>query len=250
MAYETANAHAKLVYEQLLEQWRQEVEQCAKDPSYAPKTDARSMSAEEASYFAKVMEGIYFSYLCRKKNCMFFGGNNVETWIKEIKGYRFRCPLCGYKHSPWKTGSEDVPAKRVLTITSPLTGEVMHIPTENPVSEDEKWINNMIEATAQKIENEGDAQQWFMKAAGNGEQRLAREGACREWRKFLYEPRQRQAFVLESAWDTSRQKKNGYLLGLKLTDIDDARQPFSDFNGLISVFANYVAASRALTSRM
>ena len=89
-----------------------------------------------------------------------------------------------------------------------------------------------------------------MDAAGDVEQWLAREGACREWEKYPYEPNQHKAVVNESAWDTTRLRQNGYVLGLKLTDIDDARQPFSDFNGLISVFANYVAAGRALTSRM
>jgi hypothetical protein len=208
------------------------------------------MSAEETSYFTKVMEGIHLSYLCRKKNCMFFGGNNVETWIKLIKGYQFRCPFCGFKHSPWKTEPDDVEAKMVLTLTNPMTGQLMHIPTETSESQDEKWINNMIEATARDIQNDGDAQKWFNRAAGNVEQWLEREGACREWKQYPYDLSQHNAFVLESAWDTSRQKKNGYVMGLKLTDIDDARQPFSDFNGLISVFANYVAASRALTSRM
>ena len=79
---------------------------------------------------------------------------------------------------------------------------------------------------------------------------MEKEGACREWKQYPYDPSQHKAFVNESAWDTSRQKKNGYVLGLKLTNIDDARPLFSDFNELISVFANYVAASRASTSRM
>jgi hypothetical protein len=39
-------------------------------------------------------------------------------------------------------------------------------------------------------------------------------------------------------------------MGLRLTDVQAARQPFSDFNGLISVFANFVAASKVLASRM
>ena len=50
------------------------------------------MSAEEASHFSRVMEGMYFSYLCRKSNCMFFGGNNVETWIKSKEGVPLSVP--------------------------------------------------------------------------------------------------------------------------------------------------------------
>ena len=53
-----------------------------------------------------------------------------------------------------------------------------------------------------------------------------------------------------NAWDATRQEQNGYVMGLKLTDLDAARQPYTDFNGLISVFANFVAASKALVSKM
>ena len=250
LAYENANEHAKLAYQKVLESWRDEVERCARDPSYAAATDARTMSAEEASYFSHVMKGVHWSYLCRKKQCMFFGGNNVETWIKANADYHFRCPMCGYLHQPWKTTSDDVPAARVLTVTHPLTGELMHIPTVNPTSEDEAWLNQMIEVTARDMKTEDDVQKWWDKAVGDVEQWLAREGVCRAWTKMPYRPEQHRAFVNTNAYDATRQVKNGYVMGLKLTDLDAARQPYTDFNGLISVFANFVAASKAFLSKM
>ena len=250
LAYEQASKHAKLAYEQVLENWRVEVERCSRDPSYAGSTDARTMSAEEASYFSEVMKGIHWSYLCRKKQCMFFGGNNVETWIKSYGGYHFRCPMCGYQHQPWKTGSDDVPAARVLTVAHPLTGELMHIPTVNPESKDEGWLNQMIEDTARDMQVEDDVQKWWDKAVGEVEQWLARESVCRAWTKLPYRPEQHRAQVNLNAYDATRQVKNGYVMGSKLTDLDAARQPYTDFNGLTSVFANFVAASKALVSKM
>ena len=250
LAYEKANEHAKLAYQKVLDSWRDEVERCAKDPAYAASTDARTMSAEEASYFSHVMKGMHWSYLCRKKQCMFFGGNNVETWIKENKGYRCRCPMCGYLHQPWKTTPDDVPAARVLTVTHPLTGELMHIPTINPAAEDEGWLNQMIEVTARNMQTEDDVQKLWDRTVGDVNQWLAREGVCRAWTKLPYRPEQHRAFVDTNAYDATRQEQNGYVMGLKLTDLDAARQPYTDFNGLISVFANFVAASKALVSKM
>ena len=223
---------------------------CARDPSYAAATDARTMSAEEASYFSHVMKGVQWSYLCRKKQCMFFGGNNVETWIKANAGYKFRCPMCGYLHQPWKTGSDDVPAARVLTVAHPITGELMHIPTVNPESKDEGWLNQMIEVTARNMQTEDDVQKWWDRTVGDVNQWLAREGVCRAWTKLSYRPEQHAALVNTNAYDATRQMKNGFVMGLKLTDLDSARQPYTDFNGLISVFANFVAASKALVSKM
>ena len=74
---------------------------------------------------------------------MFFGGNNVETWVKHKGHAWFRCPMCGVQHKPWATDDvTDVKAKRVLTLTCPMTGNLLHIPCENPASQDDRWINN------------------------------------------------------------------------------------------------------------
>ena len=126
----------------------------------------------------------------------------------------------------------------VLTFTNPLTGELMHIPTAYPWPEDVQWINNMKEVTARDIQNADDLQQWLGKAIGNVEQWLARESACRAWTRIPYCPSNHRAYVDENAWDATRQKQNGYVMGLKLTDVEAARHPFSDFKRLIEVFSN------------
>ena len=41
-------------------------------------------------------------------------------------------------------------------------------------------------------------------------------------------------------------KERGYVMGAFLSQEEAERPPFSDWNGLISVFANHVAASRAM----
>ena len=72
-----------------------------KDFMLQATTDARTMTAYEASYFSSLGHGIFWSYLCRKQACQFFGPNNAATWIQSKGHYWFRCPLCGYQHMPW-----------------------------------------------------------------------------------------------------------------------------------------------------
>ena len=182
----------------------------------------------------------------------FFGGNNVETWIKHRKSYHFRCPMCGYQHQPHATTLGDIAAKRVLTITDPLSGNLMHIATENPASEDDKFLNQMIEVTARDIQCEGDLQNWYSSATGAVQTWLKQEAACRSWTCWAYDPRRHEAHVDTISFDVSIQMQRGWVLGSRLTEEEAAKQPFTDFNGFISVFANYVAASRAmaLSSRM
>ena len=79
---------------------------------------------------------------------------------------------------------------------------------------------------------------------------FAKEGACRAWVKMPYNKANHVSHIDPNAWDETRQLKAGFAMGLRLTDVEAARQSYSDFNGLISVFANFVAASRALASRM
>jgi hypothetical protein len=250
LAFETAEKYRQDAYAKVLDDWKATVERCASDPSYAASTNARTMSAEEASYFTKIADGIFVSFLCRKKGCMFFGANNVQTWVKCKCKYQFRCPMCGYQHQPFATPGDDVQAKRVLSVVDPVTGNMMHIPTQNPDSTDERFLNKMIEATARDIKTQDDYQQWWNSAYCDVQALLAKEAACRAWEKMPYNKASHVAYIDPNAWDETMQLNAGFVMGLRLTDVEAARQPFSDFNGLISVFANFVAASKAMASRM
>ena len=108
----------------------------------------------------------------------------------------------------------------------------------------------MIEVAARDIKTEADVQQWWSKARGDVQEWLTRESTCKAFKRMEYDPNNHDAVIDTRTFDDSRQKQCGYVMGLRLTDIAGADQPFSDCNGLISVFANYVAASRAMTSRL
>jgi hypothetical protein len=125
----------------------------------------------------------------------------------------------------------------------------MHIATENPPNEEEGWINKMIEATARQIKSQADIDAWYNKTGKDMETWLAREAIPRCFVRIPYSRSTHQATVHYSEWDDSTQLQNGYVTGAKLSTDEAQKPPFSDFNGMISVFANYAAASQAYVLR-
>jgi hypothetical protein len=134
-------------------------------------------------------------------------------------------------------------------LTNPWSGDVMHIATENPPNEEEGWINRMIEATARQISSQADVDAWFNKTGKDMKAWLAREAIPRCFAQIPYSRSTHQATVHYSEWDDSTQLRNGYVMGAQLSSEEATRTPFSDFNGMISVYANYTAAARAYALR-
>jgi hypothetical protein len=134
----------------------------------------------------------------------------------------------------------------VLTLVNPVTGVLSHSATSNPPSEDERWINNMVELEARQIASQADVDAWLNKSALDLNALIeAEEAASRDvWRQIPY-TKERHIASLTSEWDESPMKECGYVMGAFLSPVEAERPPFSDWNGLISVMANHVAASRA-----
>lgn len=248
-AFDKDNKFAQEAKATVVKEWLDEVEKCADDPSYAATTDAKRMLAWECSYFTKICDGVFFSYLCRKGGCGFFGPNNEETWMKHLVRWWFRCPLCGFQHQPSATREGDVPATRILSLLDFESGEMRHIPTSNPPSEDEGWLNKMIEIQALQIESQEDLDLWHRGAAVDYKKLLEKECLDEVFQKIEYNPNKHTAVVDSRTFNSSVQLERGWVLGAVMTDDEAKRQPFSDWNGLISVVANYVAVNRVIASK-
>jgi hypothetical protein len=191
------------------------------------------------------MEGVWWSYVCRREGCHFFGQNNPFTWIKHKDHGWFRCPLCAIRYQPW-AGTEVVDVKRVLTLIDPLSGSPKYIGTTHPPSTEDRWLNNMVELESRKIESQADVVAWANKSALDLNTLIRNEEiqAGHVWREIPYTTANHKA-SLTSEWDSSPMQERGFVLGSILSVEEASRTPFSDWNGLISVMANHVAASRA-----
>jgi hypothetical protein len=247
------NQWAQEAYRVATREWLDDVDRCARDPSYACPTDARTLTAEEASYLSNIGEGMYWSYLCRKELCLYFGKNCDENWAKHNRKYQFRCACCGAQHQP-HAGDEEttVKAARVLTLVNPITMHTQFIPCINPASEDERWNNHPVENAARAISTEADLKKWYERSALDLSELLAREAlpADEVFRRIPYDPSRHLYNVDDTVWNTEPMRRNGYVLGNFLPKSTLPREPFSDFNGLISIMANHCAAARAFVSKL
>ena len=57
------------------------------------------MINEDKQYLTAIFDAVFISYVCRHKDCGFYGA--ISDWIKEANHYRFRCPRCARKYRPW-----------------------------------------------------------------------------------------------------------------------------------------------------
>ena len=242
LAFDAASDEAYVAYMDRLEDWQMSQAEIAMDMlEFLPGTGPRTMTKDEVHQFSRVRKNIYLSKLCRNQSCLFFGGNNVDTWIRSRTGFGDRCPMCGREWRPWKRpDASDVPATRVLTLRNPLTGEWMHIPTRLSGSQNLRLINDLIEVTARDMQNESEWEQWNQEIKGDVQGWLARETTCEAWSKFPYCRSSHLSHKDRSAWDDTRQMKNKYVMGLKLTDVEAARQPFEDWDTLFREWTDNV----------
>ena len=125
-----------------------------------------------------------------------------------------------------------------------------HIACENPPSQYDRFLASMIEVTARDIQVEDELQRFYNKASLDAQELLQRETRCVSWVQMPYTPGNRVAYVDPAIWDTDRQVQNGYVVGQHLPLVEAERRPYSESNGLTSIFAYYFAASRSILSRM
>ena len=145
-------------------------------------------------------------------------------------GCQLRCPMCGCLYNVGHPEEDEVVAKRVLTITDPLTGKVTHIPTEDLEPHDQHFLNNWIELTARDMQN----------------QDAVPEGACPSWVQLPYRPNSHTTYIDPTDWDDTRQVQAGYVWGLRLTDVEDACDTWTYWTALITVFADAVKERRGI----
>lgn len=129
-------------------------------------------------------------------------------------------------------------------VVDPLDGKLHYIPTEWPPSEDMRWINNQIELTARNIQTQEDADKWFKKSALDLKTLIERESVPKNLVRMTVDVSIEHRF--SGKWQWTEFKEKGYFYGSKLKDIEAARAPFSNWNELIGIVANTVAASKAI----
>ena len=134
------------------------LEHLAGDNETEGPTSISTMISEDKQYLTAIFDTVFISYVCRHKDCGFYGANS--DWVKETNHYRFRCPRCARRYRPWvdrQGASELYPFQKVLSIIDPLTQRTLMLPTTWPDSQSDDFLCNQAVIEARKIISDGDA---------------------------------------------------------------------------------------------
>jgi hypothetical protein len=245
-AFVEMNAFEKECVRRINEEYLNELNKAAADPTYAATPHGHTLSSEEASYLTVIASGITESFVCRMPNCHFFGCNDPLTWIKEFEHYHFKCPACGEFYRPWADYKGSKGFQYVIGITDPENGQHRFIPAIWPSSEEAGWLAKMVELHASQIKTEQDLEAWNNKAKRDLAQLITQQALPVFFTKHPW--RQEVEWRMSNKWDWEPIKKQGYFTGAFLTAEQADQTPYSNWTELIGLIANAVASSRALVN--
>jgi hypothetical protein len=242
-AFTEMNEFEQAAVAQINEEYFTELKKAADDPSYAASVDGHTLCAEEASYLTVIAAGITESFVCRMPDCWYFGMN--DQWIKRKCSWHFKCPACGEQYRPAADykGSSDF--SLVIGLTDPETGQPSFIPATWPPSNEQGWVNKMVELHASQLKDEGDLVLWNSKAKKDLKQLINNQRIPSFFTQIPYDGT-KIANRLSSQWAHEPIMEKGYFTGAFLS-AEDAKQPaYRNWNELIGLIANCVASARAL----
>ena len=221
------------------------IEQGAANPRLADLQMGRTLRCDALSYLNKMTEHMVLSYLCRFPECGFFGMNS--QWIKQIDREQFRCPICGGLYQPCSVAKGQVSAAKVISITSPITAEVMHIPCVWPQGAEDSYLSKLIEAKAEEVISIADFGE--ATSAGNCEaiDTYARQVGIPGIFSIL--PMQEKAkWKLDEGKFPPSQWRHLELKGVygAMLDLKSPFKTFDDFNELVVLMGHALAVGRKL----
>ena len=95
--------------------------------------DLSALLEEDKQYFTAISDSVFISYVCRHKDCGYYGSNS--DWVKQVNHWKFRCPRCARLYRPFaeKQGvSTLLPFQKVLAVVDPFTQRISALPTTWP----------------------------------------------------------------------------------------------------------------------
>ena len=131
--------------------------------------------------------------------------------------------------------------------TDPESGEQRNIPTTWPPSQDANWINKQIELYARNVQTPEDIHNWYSKSKLDLKSLLDQQSVPAGFVQFKWDAIIEHRF--SDKWNWTKFRDCGFFMGNRLPDAVAAREPFSNWNELIALIGNTVAASYAIAHR-
>ena len=131
--------------------------------------------------------------------------------------------------------------------TDPESGEQQNIPVTWPPSEDFNWVNKQIELYARNVQTPDDLHSWYSKSKVELKKLLDQQAVPASFVQFKWDPSIENRF--SDKWGWTKFRDCGYFMGNRLPDDVAAREPFSNWNELIALIGNTIAASYGIIRR-
>jgi hypothetical protein len=242
--FQQRSEQSKVAARQVCQTYLENLEKMARSVEEPLRHEALQFTATEAEYFTKVSENICISFLCRRKECLFFGRNDM--WIKEADHRHFRCPLCGMRYQPWVEKMGWVKASKVLMLEDPIGGTSVVLPCSWPQTAEDNWIMQQTELFAKTVAKpEWTAQQYLNDSSLRLHDLLARVGSPMAFQRFELRDEVVNLIMTCSGYglESVEQLRGGFdgqRLPLRLTE-----PVFTDWDLLVSLLANMSLATQA-----
>jgi hypothetical protein len=196
----------------------------------------------ETDFLTSLSDTIQVSYLCRKKDCGFYGMN--DQWVKHETRYHFRCPRCGMQYSPWKDAAKFYPFQKVISITHPSTGERWVIPAKWPDSAEDSYLQDLMRAKAMKIETDADLNDFVQGKIESLEKMLQNIGIPAAFQQFKLSSDTKYLLNTTNGFGKTQYTKleeDGYW-GNILDPVIGNQEPFNEWTEFAAIFASLVSA--------
>ena len=233
-----ANEKTRMAYVHVQKEYMAKIDAVCKDIGQP----SSQIQHAEADYLTSVAKGIQISYLCRKKDCGFYGMN--DQWIQHESKYWFRCPVCGMQYYPWREAEKWYGFQRVLAVSHPQTGEQWVIPALWPSSAEDDYLQKLMVVTASKIETEEDLDNFLAGKIQSLDTMLANIGIPACFKKFTLSQDVKDVLSTCQGFGASQYAKIdkdgfwGNILDKKVAE----QEPFNEWTEFAALFADLAKA--------
>ena len=152
----TANPHKHLAAQAVGMAYMESLDQAAADPTFCATASGWTITQQEAQFLTVVATGTTISFLCRYRDCGFYGANH--QWLEHCAKHEFRCPWCCRKYFPWRVADNLVPAQKMVYVSDLGSGAPLCFPATWAPNQDDGYFNNLLELEARNIDTAEAAQ--------------------------------------------------------------------------------------------
>ncbi|MCP4240168.1 MAG: hypothetical protein GY772_06365, partial [bacterium] len=201
-----------------------------------------SISARDAQYLIRITRHVIVSFICH--GCGYYGAD----WIKSCNSYHFRCVNCGDFYKPWSGRNFN----KIIVIEDPVTGDLTRIPAAWPATAEDNWLMAQAEQFARKVDLPGNLDMFLAKQTMDISDLLKKAGTPDYFKKYEFGKAEALCSPPKFPAHTYQRFRDDGFKGnyFELTADVAYEDVFRDWDTLIALFGNLLAAGKAVAAEL